>query len=164
MSLDNPPYLRGAEKLAQRIRTVRENTGIALSTPDLLNRLVKANLRRFDREVDPSGNRWEVRAHDPYGRTDRRGAGRGTLIRTGKMRASIGIIRGFSKGSLAVATGANGRIGILASVYPDQARYGRFHQFGIGVPKRTFLGIAASDVVMIDSALRRAIIRQSGLE
>ena len=154
-------YVRGAERLAQRINTIRTNTGVTLGSNVILELLLRRTEERFARQVDPDGVPWPGRmTHGTRGKVDKRSAGLPLLVRTGKLRDSIGIIRGFTPGQLGVATGAQGRIGIKD---PRVAFYARMHQLGIGQERRRFLGIGALDVKAVDSLLRRAIIQPSGL-
>jgi phage gpG-like protein len=150
--------VRGATRLKRRLDTIRKAAREVVTDQDggIKSLLIRRNLERFDRAVNPDEIPWEPLDDS----TVRRKAGKGfakpnqPLFATGTLRKSIGVIRGGSA-VIAVSSGAGFRIGIAN----QEADYGRFHQLGIGVPERKFLGINAKDVKAVDSLLRRAMIR-----
>lgn len=143
-------FVRGAAKIAKRIRTIQARTQIALHSGLLEDLLLRRIKDRFERQVDPDGRPWPRAAAS----TLKRKTNPKLLQRSGTLLRSIAIIRVNNRG-LAVATGAGFRIGVTD---PEAARYGRFHQFGIGVPQRRFLGIGELDRKAVDSLLRRVIL------
>ena len=86
--------------------------------------------QRFQRGVDPDGNRWK-----PLKRTPRVPKGRGKnqpLWATGRLVASTG----------AAAPGHVQQVGDNVLVYGTSVKYGGFHQDGTKfIPARPFLGI-----------------------
>jgi hypothetical protein len=104
---------------------------------------------------DPDEKPWEPLSPETIRTKGQKGMSRPEhpLFATGFMRKSIGVIRGQSV--IAVASGAGFKIGIT----DNKAGYGRFHQLGIGVVQRRFLGINAKDVKAVDSLLRRAMLK-----
>lgn len=155
MSVTDTEYVRGAARLAQRIRTLRA----ALSLPVLENEigqlLLRRTLQRFDNEVDPDGRPWAPLSTETLRRRKRKGGkqGKKILVQTGAMRAAIRRIRGSASGLIAVNTGAGFRIGVADK---EQTGKAAAHQFGTaGIPVRRFLGIGRLDVKSVDSFLRR---------
>lgn len=75
------------------------------------------------------------------------------LVRTGKLRASIRMIRGGA-GAMYTNTGAGFRIGIQD---PEVAEYARYQQNGVPgrIPARRLIGIGRLDVKAVDSLMRR---------
>jgi hypothetical protein len=164
MSFDTP-YVRGADKMAAMLRGIRERTQFVLNGEKqnvLLELMLKANQERFLKQISPTGILWPARAPPQKGRKpDPRTAGKQILERTGAMRDSIKILQGLSAGALGVSTGVGGRIGIDREIVRD---YARFHQMGIGVKQRRFLGVAASDLTMIAAAIKLHVLTKGGLK
>lgn len=149
--------VRGSQRLKRRLDIIRQSAADVVADRDnaIKNLLLRRNLERFDRGVDPDEVAWEPLQNATVRKKARLGypTPERPLFATGFLRKSIGIIRGNA--TFAVATGAGFRIGITN---PD-AGYGRFHQQGSGVPQRRFLGINSKDVKAVDALIRRAIIR-----
>lgn len=160
--------VKGGTALKKRLRTIQENTKNALADKRVLNYILQRNLERFRLGVDPDGVPWKPLAQSTILRKRRaqrtgealRGSGSRILVRTGAMFRNIKVLAGAVSGGLGVATGYGGRIGIAD---PDIAEYARLHQSGRGRPRRRFLGVSLADRKAVDSMLRRAIIRKSGL-
>lgn len=150
MSIDTP-FVRGADRLSRRIRTIRENLGLPDLTEEIGDLLLARTMRRFERGVDPDERPWAPLKPETIRRKARGGFPAKPLQRTLKMKDSIKKIRGGS-GSLFTNTGAQVRIGIQD---PQIADYARRHQQGRGIPARRFLGIGALDVKAVDSLMRR---------
>lgn len=151
------PFVRGYEKLSRRIATIRASLAVPPLTEAIGRLLLKRTLERFDREVDPDGQRWRELEPETLARRGRAngGSGKKILNATGQMRGAIRIIRGADAvGAVYTNTGARVRIGISD---PDQVGKARAHQRGYRhIPVRRFLGIGALDVRAVDGLLRRA--------
>ncbi len=160
--------VKGGDALKKRLRTVQQNTKSALTDGRILKFILQRNLDRFRLGVDPDNVPWKPLAQSTILRKRRaqrtgealRGSGSRILVRSGAMFRNIKILSGAIPGGLGVATGFGGRIGIAD---PDIAAYARLHQSGRGRPRRRFLGVSLADRKAVDSMLRRAIIRKSGL-
>src|SRR5471030_1248932 len=145
MTLDTK-FLKGADKMAQRIRTIRANTGLPSMVEELGQFILRRTLESFDKEEDPDGRKWaplsditirrRIREHFP-GETP-------ILNRMGDLRKSIELIRGSAAGTLFSNTGVGVRIGITD---PLLAKIGLFLNNGTNrIPARRFLGIGALDI------------------
>lgn len=148
------PYVRGAEKLRQRIASIRKKTGLPKMVDEIGILLHRRTMDRFDRGVDPDGVPWQPLAISTLERKRRDGsADRGMLVRTGALRAAIRMIRGGA-GAMYTNTGAGVRIGIEDKEIAERARY---QQNGVPgrIPARRILGIGRLDVKAVDSLLRR---------
>ncbi len=159
--MDNQ-YVRGASRLAQRIRTLRAALAIPVLEEELGRLLLRRTLQRFDNEVDPDGRPWAALSASTLSRRKRKGGkqGKKILVQSGAMRAAIRRIRGSSEGLVAVKTGAGFRIGV-----DDKNQTGKAatHQYGRpGIPVRRFLGIGRLDVKSVDSFLRRRAVDALG--
>lgn len=160
--------VKGAASLKKRLRSIQQNTKTALASRSILKYILQRNLERFRLGVDPEGVPWKPLAQSTILRKRRaqrtgdalRGSGSRILVRTGAMFRNIKVLTGAVSGGLGVATGYGGRIGIAD---PEIADYARKHQSGRGRPRRRFLGVSLADRKAVDSMLRRAIIRKSGL-
>lgn len=152
MALDTP-FIRGADRLRQRIETIRATLSVPVVVEDVSTLLEARTLRRFNRQVDPDEKPWPKLTEAGAASKRRSGSGGAKLlVRSGALRGSIRRIRGGS-GTLSVNTGASARIGIDD---PEIAEYARVHQEGLGrLPIRRFLGIGRLDVKAVDSYLRR---------
>ena len=154
MSLDNR-FVHGADRLKQRIRTIRTNLGLPAMVEEIGNLLLKRTLERFEQGVDPDGNRWPELKPQTLERRRRGGfAGEGVLQRTERLKHAIKLIKG-GLGTTFINTGAGVRIGIED---PEIAIYGRVQNKGDSshnIPARRFLGIGRLDVKAVDSLLRR---------
>lgn len=154
MAVKDTPFVRGAEKIARRIATIRANYGVAAFTDEIGDLILRRTLQRFDDEVDPDGKPWLPLSPATLRRKRALGyANRGKLKRTLALRNSIRRIRG-SAGSVYTNTGASVRIGVED---PKVREYGRIQNYGDGkrIPARRFLGIGASDLKAVDAFLRR---------
>lgn len=151
MSLDNL-FVRGAERLKQRIETIRTRLALPALTNEIGELLLRRTLDRFDRAVDPDGRPWKPLSPATLRRKSAAGyAGKGSLKRTETLRKSIRIIKS-NAGATFINTGAGARIGVTGEA---EAR-ARVHQYGSRtVPARRFLGVGALDVKSTDSFLRR---------
>lgn len=154
-------FVQGADKLARRIRTIRERLDLPPMVEEISTLLWKRTLIRFDQEVDPDGQDWPDLAPSTEERKARAGqGGRKKLVQSGMLRASIQVIKGGA-GSTFINTGAGFRIGVdgnakgergPVAVYAGvQNRGDRAHN----LPARRFLGIGRLDVKAVDSFLRR---------
>lgn len=152
MSLDTP-YVNGAEKLKQRIATLRSRLQLPALTTEIANLIRRRTIERFDREVDPDGIPWKPLAESTILRKRRGGYGnKKKLVRTESLRGAIRIIRG-GLGATYTNTGAGFRIGVED---PKIAQYARIQNNGNRrIPARRFLGIGRLDVKAVDSLLRR---------
>lgn len=154
--------VKGDRALLQRIATIQAGVGALVSRERLGAFLVRRMKDRFDREVDPEGNRWKGRADST------RGAHK-LLNRTGRLRGAIGVLGGAGGTGFGVVTGAGFRIGVRSQNISDGTRtinpalYGKVHHQGNKhVPQRRFLGIGALDVKAVDSLLRREMNKLIG--
>lgn len=149
--------VRGAQRLKARLQQIRVGAKDVVSDRDdaIKNLLVRRNLERFDRQVDPDEVAWPKLDENTVKQKGRRGSPQPdrVLFDSGHLRNSIGVIRGSAV--FAVSTGAGFRIGITDS----SAFYGRFHALGIGQVQRRFLGINSKDIQAVNGLLRRAIAR-----
>lgn len=146
-------FVRGAERLGQRIATIRSTLALPALTKETGDLLLKRTLQRFDREVDPDERPWaplkpstiEIKRRLGYGH-------KGKLKRTDAMRNAIRIIRG-GLGTTFTNTGAGVRIGIES---PKIAEYAKAQNQGTDrIVARRFLGVGRLDVKAVDSLLRR---------
>lgn len=151
----------GERALLQRIATIQAGVGPLVARERLGAFLVRRMQDRFDREVDPDGNRWKARAPSTRG-------GHKLLNRTGKLRGALGVLEGVG-GGFGSATGAGFRIGIRSQKVKDGNRtvdtavYGKAHHQGNKhVPQRRILGIGALDVKAVDSLMRRELKKLIG--
>jgi phage gpG-like protein len=144
-------FVSGAERLGRRIRTLRDRFGLAPFKEELGDLLLARTMRRFDAEVDPDGVPWASLARKTQRDRARLGFDGQKLVRTGKMRDSIQLIRGV--GGFYTNTGAGLRIGIPNG---REAMIGWVQNHGYGaIPARRFLGVGRLDVKAVDSFLRR---------
>lgn len=154
MAVRDTEFVRGAEKLAQRIRTIRANLALPAMTAEIGDLLLRRTLTRFDQEIDPDGKPWVPLAPTTIETKLRLGfGGKGKLKRTETLRKSITIIRGNASGSVYTNTGAGVRIGVSSEA---RAEIARAQNSGTNkIPARRFLGIGALDIKSVDSFLRR---------
>lgn len=156
MGLDNE-FLHGADRLKQRIRTIRSNYDVHVIVPELGQLLLNRTRARFDRQVDPDNNPWKALLPSTLRRKDNGGYGdQPALVRERSLRDSIQITEG-GEGSFAVNTGAQVRIGIQDE---EIAQYARLLQKGTKrMSARAFLGIGALDIKAVDGYMRRRIVK-----
>lgn len=147
------PYVKGADKLAARIATIRRNLNVPVMTSEIGELLLKRTKDRFDKEVDPDSKPWKPLAPSTIERKRRGGYGDAKkLVRKGDLRNAIQIIRGGA-GTTFTNTGAGVRIGVDD---PTQVSKASAQNKGTArIPARRFLGIGALDVKAVDSYLRR---------
>lgn len=147
-------YVRGAERLAQRIATIRTRCALPPLVDEIGALLLARTRKRFAAEVDPDYRPWRPLAEVTIRRKAAEGFGDAQkLVRKGAMRDAIQLIRGRVDGGMFTNTGAGIRIGITD---PAIAKYGVVQNRGNGrVPSRRFLGIGRLDVRAVDSKLRR---------
>lgn len=151
-------FVKGAEKLATRIRTIRATLAVSVLENEIGQLLLRRTLDRFDREVDPDNKPWTPLAPSSLERRRRSGGkqGKKILVQSGAMRGAIRRIRGSASGLVAANTGAGFRIGV-----DDQEQTGKAlaHQKGTSsIPVRRFLGIGRLDIKAVDGLLRRRSI------
>lgn len=156
-------YVRGADKLQQRIATIRANIDLPDLTKQIGALLLRRNLERFDAQVDPDGSPWAPLADSTLRR--KKGAGYGdrpALVREGDLRDAIRVIAGGA-GSTFINTGAGLRIGVED---PEIAVYAKALNKGVPgrIPARKFLGISAGDVKAVDALMRRKAKQLTDLE
>lgn len=145
-------FVRGADKLKIRIATIRKNLNLPAFTEEIATLLVGRTKRRFASELDPNNTKWKRLKASTLRRKRAAGAGdAGVLVRTGKLRDSIGLIRGGFRG-FGVNTGAGFRIGVQD---PKVARYAVAHQQGLGIPVRRIVGVGELDIKAVDTLMRR---------
>lgn len=155
MALDNDS-IRGADRLVTRLRTLREQYDISDMMDGVAKLLLERTLDRFDRQVAPDGEPWADLLPTTLARRRKDYSGKPPLVRTGKLRASIGAIKGGS-GSVFTNTGAGVRIGIQN---PEIAAYAGVQTRGNRhVTARPFLGVSDLDVRAVDGFLRRRIAK-----
>lgn len=147
-------FVHGAQRLGQRIATIRANLRLPSMVAEISELLLKRTLQRFDSERDPERRRWSPLTTYTLVRRLAEGYPEGPILRrSGELRGAIHIIRGSAAGSVYTNTGAQSRIGIDD---PSIVPYAAAHQNGApGLPKRRFLGISRLDVKAVDSLLRR---------
>jgi phage gpG-like protein len=163
-------FVKGADRLLQRLATIRARTAFTLdaATQDVGELLLKRTKERFIRQVDPDGIKWAALAPATVTRKKyppTKNEFRNSILRsTGLLYDSIALIRDNSTRFLASNTGAGVRIGVNN---PKAARYGIFHQQSSGrsvstrnggvLPQRRFLGIGRLDVKAADSLFRNRL-------
>lgn len=150
----------GSSLVKAKLDSVRSELPDTLGRQRLGEFLLRRMRARFLQQVDPNGNKWTPLS-------PKTAIGRGILYKTGQLYRSIDIIDGNQQGRFAVATGAGFRIGVQSNPYVeyyktssrqvDPAIYGRYHQLGIGVPKRRFIGLSATDRKAIADLVRREL-------
>jgi phage virion morphogenesis protein len=152
-------FVNGAQKLAQRIRTIRGRLQIGPLTEEIGELLLARTLRRFDAEIDPDGKRWPELSHGHQERRARDGHSGKMLNVSGALRGSIQLIRGaVDFGTVYTNTGAGVRIGVEPGEQAMKAyvhNYGWKRKPGGPIQQRRFLGIGQLDVKSVDSFLRR---------
>ena len=152
-------YVNGAQRLAQRIRTIRAGLALGPMVDEIGDLLLKRTLKRFDSEVDPDGRPWPELSHGRQQRRARDGHSGKMLNVTGALRGSIHLIRGavdFVR--VYTNTGSGIRIGVEPGEQAMKAyvhNYGWKRKPGGPIPQRRIFGIGALDVKSVDSFLRR---------
>jgi phage gpG-like protein len=151
---DDTAYVRGAQRLSQRIQTIRTNLSLPSMVDEITDLLFKRTLQRFDAQVDPDNVPWRPLAAYTLQRRAREGFSPGPILqRTRALRSAIRVIRGAATGATYTNTGANSRIGVTD---PDIVPYAAAQNKGTDhIPARRFLGIGRLDVKAVDSLLRR---------
>lgn len=130
---------------AQEIETFFQKLAGALDTQKILDEggavLLNRTRTRFLAEVDPLGVPWLPSRAAIYRK--KMGFGGGTLFKTGRLFYSLQL----------ASEGANGRsIGTNASSIMG-FDYPRKHNFGIGFPRRQFLGFGDQDVAIMSDVI-----------
>lgn len=150
----------GASEMKQRLSHLRTKLPRAYSKNVIGGFMVERLQARFRQAEAPDGQKW--RALSP--KTKR---GIGILRKTQSLMRSIAVIGGTPPG-IALSTGVGFRIGVKSaprqvirkdgsSFTVDPAKYGRFHQQGLGVPPRVFLGWNKSDEIAIVAKIKREL-------
>lgn len=110
--------------------------------------LLDAHRKRFLAQREPGGDAWL-----PSFAAIREG--RSTLFDTGALFNSISL---FKKGPAVRSIGVDPNV-----INPETGErvevYGLAHQFGIGVPKREFIGFAVGDRALVEALLLRQFRR-----
>lgn len=155
------PFVKGADKLRQRVATIRRNLNLPAMTEEIAGLLVLRTLRRFDRQVTPDEVPWKPLSEATLMDKRRKGfADKPSLRRTDALRSSIKAIRG-GLGATFINTGAGSRIGVDD---PNIAKYATAQNKGTKkIPARRFLGLGALDIRAVDSLMRRKS-KQLGLD
>jgi len=152
---EDTKFVRGAAKLSQRIKTIRNSIALPSMVEEITDLLLKRTWRRFDRQVDPNENKWEPLKESTISEKKRSGFGdQPTLVRTKAMRKAIHAIRG-GFGSTYFNTGAGGRIGIDDPEITEYARVQNKGDKSHNIPARRFLGLGALDIRAVDGLMRR---------
>lgn len=138
----------GHNKIRKKINALSGVSAALMSKQHLQRLMLERTLERFDKEVDPAGNRWAPLSEQTiYRRMYTGGHPNKTLYQFGTLRNSIGVT---SKRGLASATNLGFRIGIDSSD-PRIIGIARLQNFGgytwegRRVPARRFLGIGRDD-------------------
>lgn len=152
--INDTPYVRGAQRLGQRIASIRAAYALPPLVDEISALLLKRTLERFDREVDPDNRPWRPLTAYTLQRREKEGYGPGPILqRTKTLRSSIRVIRGAAVGATYANTGAGSRIGVDD---PETVQRAAVHNKGSAhIPARRFLGIGRLDVKAVDSLLRR---------
>lgn len=155
MAMQDTRYVRGPERLARRMATIRAALSLPVLTEEVANLLLKRTLARFEAQVDPDNNPWAALKETTQLRRKMSGysPAHPILQRTKELKHAIHVLRGASPGAVFTNTGANARIGVDDEEVTGRARA---HQYGNSrVVARRFLGIGQLDVKAVDSQLRR---------
>ncbi len=152
--INDTPFVRGAQRLGQRIATIRATCALPPMVDEITDLLLKRTLARFDQQVDPDGRPWRALSAYTLQRREKEGFGSGPILqRTKALRSSIRVIRGAAVGATYTNTGAGSRIGVDD---PETVQRAAVHNKGSEhIPARRFLGIGRLDVKAVDSLLRR---------
>jgi phage gpG-like protein len=152
------PVVRGAERLARRIKTIRTRYALPPLMDEIGDLLLRRVKKRFKAELTPDYQPWAALRPATLVRKQRMGyGGKQKLERTGSLKEAIQVIKGRADGGTFFNTGAGFRIGIED---PKIARYGSIQNKGNGrIVARRFLGIGALDIRAVDSFLRRKAAR-----
>lgn len=145
---EDTKYVRGVNKLSQRIKTIRAKLNLPPMIEELGELVLRRTLDSFDKAQDPNGNPWpELKPATALRRRT------GPLNVDGRLRAAIQLIKGSNTGGFATNTGVGIRIGVSD---PSQVEKARYQNYGTKtIPARRFLGIGESDVKSVDAFLRR---------
>lgn len=163
----NTGRVKGVRALQARLAAIRESTPALVDRVSLGNFLLVRMRKRFIAEKDPNLVGWQKLSP----RTSNEGR-RGKLrLKEEHLYKSLDVLEGRGFG---VSTGAGFRIGVKPNIYTitfkrsgrskeqNPAEYGRFHQLGIGVPRRQFLGIGPTDVKAVSDRIRRQLRKNVG--
>jgi hypothetical protein len=150
--------VKGAGKLAQRLRTLRSNLGDVVSEQEIAPFLLRRIKRRYEAGIDSDLRPFKPLSPKTIAKKKRKASilarkPESILFETGKLFASLRVVE--RTGSFASPTGAGFSIGINPTDARSQ-RLARIHQFGLqGTPQRKFLGVTRLDVKAVDSLIRR---------
>lgn len=146
----------GAKALRRRINTIQAGLPLLVSRDRMSAFLLRRIKERFLKEQSPDGTRWARLSPNTK-------PGLSILRSTSALYNNIDVLDGA--GGFGSATGAGFRIGVknASSQQPGRRRtdnpavYGRYHNLGIGVKRRRFLGVGRLDIKAVDSLLRREL-------
>lgn len=120
-------------EIRQRLQRLQRKVGDLTPAMKLIGEeLIRSTDDRFDQEIAPDGTPWKPNSAFTVAKKRAEGRILKVLQSTGQMRASIT----YQASRDRVVIGTN-----------DQKA--RKHQFGVGVPKREFLGVSDEDRVEI---------------
>lgn len=144
--------LLNAGRVKAKLLITRQDVGRGVLQADIADVLLTRTRDRFRRQVDPNDIPWLPLS--PKTPNSRGGVTRqGILFITGTLYESIQISDNtMGRLRTGIITGAGFRIG-------SDLPYARYHNLGIGVPQREFLGISSADVRMIESRLKSRVQR-----
>ncbi len=152
----------GTQEVVDRLHKLNQ-AALGVASEEALQKLLVKRVRgRFDQGVAPDGSPWPGLLESTLKRKGYSSAYKGgkggvgnqkkLLVRTGKLRDSLGVIPGSNKKLFASATGVGFRIGVND---PVASIYGRMHNYGLGQEKRQFIGLGALDLRSVQDFLNR---------
>ncbi len=148
------------QRILARIKNIRERMPETIQNPQLMDFMERRFRERFDKGVDPEGNRWAPLKQVTINLKLRQGvppsdAGK-PLIRTRRLRNSIRAIR--TNAGFQSATGLGFRVGVTDD---EAAEYGRLHDQGLAkrTVQRKFMGVSARDAKALTDLIRREVRR-----
>lgn len=117
-----------------------------------------ATFRRFERQIDPNGARWKpisertkLLRRQGEGKPHQKELDHLILIDTGRLRNSV-----TGQNSPGNITKVKFNAKKLSIEIGTNVHYARKHQYGIGVPQRSFLGFSMDDADHISEIFRRS--------
>lgn len=148
----------GTRALIAHFKKIRLALPGTLNDPGLQQVLVRRFRKRFDERRSPDGNYWKPLAEVTVLRKKRAGYSYPDrpLYATGSLRKSINVVRGVTTGLIVTNTGFGFRLGVTNI---KQARYGFYHQHGVGVPERRFIGLSNEDIDVVVSYVGKKLYR-----
>lgn len=152
-------YVTGVQQVKRKLQALQGIVPSLLNREQLGDLLVRNMRKRFVDMTDPDGNKWAPSA--PSTKNVQ------TLMRSRSLIKAIKVFNSAPGGRYALATGAGFRIGIAsirhtygnAKRVNDTAQYGRYHQQGIGVTQRKFIGLSKADQRAVGDYVRRELRR-----